>query len=167
MSRQLTRLGRKFGRLTTLEWLPKIQSYRCMCECGTEKIVKNAYLGCGTNSCGCLRRDESLKRGGGPRRMRCNEIGRYYRRNAVVRSLLWSLSIEQLEQIITRPCTYCGEVGSLGFDFTGVDRTDNSKGYTSDNVVPCCKRCNQARNDMSVDEFLQWVEKVYSHLKGV
>ncbi len=45
----------------------------------------------------------------------------------------------------------------------GVDRLDNAKGYTLENSVPCCKHCNIAKRSMTVDEFKQWISKVYAH----
>lgn len=44
--------------------------------------------------------------------------------------------------ILTKPCTYCGDTKRIG-----CDRIDNSKGHTMDNVVPCCVECNNVRND--------------------
>ena len=160
--RKNSRLGRKFGRLTTQEWLPKAKSYRCICDCGNTKVVKSAQLGWGVNSCGCLKKEEYLRRGGGPKNIRLNEIWRYYRRNATVRNLPWELTKEQFGALLVGHCHYCGGKGSLGFNFTGLDRLENTQGYILGNVVPCCKRCNQARNDMTVDEFLQWITKVYN-----
>jgi hypothetical protein len=42
------------------------------------------------------------------------------------------------------------------FLHNGIDRLDNALGYTTANSVPCCKPCNQAKNDRSVDEFRDW-----------
>jgi hypothetical protein len=39
-------------------------------------------------------------------------------------------------------------------------------GYTIENVVPCCKRCNQAKSDQSVVDFLAWIRRVYEHTTG-
>ena len=53
--------GRKIGRYTVLELLPKnnknYREYRCLCECGNIKIVKSKLLGRNSNSCGCLARE--------------------------------------------------------------------------------------------------------------
>ena len=35
----------------------------------------------------------------------------------------------------------------------GVDRVDNTKGYSVDNSVPCCKFCNTAKHTMSEGDF--------------
>lgn len=53
------------------------------------------------------------------------------------------------------PCHYCGagtESEKCPTSYR-LDRKDNAKGYTSDNVVPCCAQCNFIRGDvLSVDE---------------
>lgn len=53
-------IGEKFGLLTAIERLPNYQGrgrtyYRCLCECGNEKIVAGSGLVTGhTKTCGCL-----------------------------------------------------------------------------------------------------------------
>jgi len=37
----------------------------------------------------------------------------------------------------------------------GIDRWDNSQGYLADNVVPCCKDCNRAKNTRTPREFVE------------
>ena len=47
-------------------------------------------------------------------------------------------------------CIYCGETD---WRKLGLDRINNSKPHTEDNVVPCCRRCNIIRgNRFTVDE---------------
>ena len=43
----------------------------------------------------------------------------------------------------------------------GIDRVDSGKGYVINNVVPCCKYCNIAKGEMSREDFLKWVKRVY------
>ena len=63
------------------------------------------------------------------------------------------LSFEDYLQLIEGTnCSYCKRklLPSAG---GGLDRLDNSRGYTKDNVVPCCGICNIARGDnFSVEE---------------
>ena len=59
--------GKRFGRLVVLELSytdkKKRRSYwKCVCDCGTEKIVLRTNLGNSANSCGCFQREESSKR---------------------------------------------------------------------------------------------------------
>jgi len=52
------------------------------------------------------------------------------------------------ENIISKPCYYCGSTKNIG-----CDRIDNSRGHTEDNVIPSCYICNTVRNNhFSVDE---------------
>lgn len=55
-------VGQEFGRLTVSESVGSGKSL-CKCSCGNEKIVRTQYLLSGnTKSCGCLKRDLTLKR---------------------------------------------------------------------------------------------------------
>lgn len=58
------------------------------------------------------------------------------------------------ENITSKSCIYCGETHRIG-----CDRIDNSKGYTIDNVIPCCGDCNRIRsNKYSVEETIRFGE---------
>lgn len=54
------------------------------------------------------------------------------------------LTEDFIEEKIAQGCNYCGETQ---LQLT-LDRIDNSKGHTKENVVPCCIRCNLLRRDM-------------------
>ena len=97
------------------------------------------------------------------------------------------ITITDFANLIERPCAYCGITESdsskepysyrakqkeivsyhINLDYVyrhnGIDRIDSNKGYTLDNVLPCCKYCNAAKLDHSQTDFLEWVERVYSH----
>ena len=60
-------VGEKYGRLTVVE-LDRIQNrktyWKCVCDCGLTVIATGNNLRSGnTKSCGCLRREETAKRG--------------------------------------------------------------------------------------------------------
>lgn len=44
--------------------------------------------------------------------------------------------------------------------YNGVDRKDNSIGYTIDNCVTACKLCNYAKKAMSYDNFIDWLDRI-------
>ena len=46
------------------------------------------------------------------------------------------------------------------YTYNGIDRLDNSLGYTLDNVVASCWDCNRAKQDLTVGDFLIWVLRV-------
>ena len=51
---------------------------------------------------------------------------------------------------ITQECSYCGETEIR----MTLDRIDNDKGHTKDNVVPACIRCNYTRKNMPHEAWL-------------
>jgi hypothetical protein len=54
------------------------------------------------------------------------------------------------------------ETGSENKDnYLTLERLDNSKGYTDDNVVACCQRINQKKGELTIEEIVQ----IYKALK--
>jgi len=47
----------------------------------------------------------------------------------------------------------------------GIDRVDNSKGYSDTNCVPCCSECNHAKGTKSYGEFIKYLERITSYRK--
>jgi hypothetical protein len=87
-------------------------------------------------------------------------IGRY-KRGSQYRNHCWELTDDYAKTLMINPCYYCGldPIPS----FAGIDRSDNYKGYTVDNCVPCCKTCNFVKHTLSKDNFLCWAKRVYEH----
>jgi hypothetical protein len=94
------------------------------------------------------------------------------KKNAALREILWELTDEEARQMIIGECRYCGcpskvpiirdgKRSQLGVH--GIDRVDNSLGYTTGNCVTCCLACNRAKSEMTLDEFKCWITRVYSH----
>lgn len=57
----------------------------------------------------------------------------------------WLLTLAEFRLLIILPCHYCGR--ELERSGSGLDRKDTTRGYETDNVVPCCKRCNAVKMD--------------------
>lgn len=176
--------GQKFGKLLVLcvsndrvfdkngkSW----PSYNCICDCGNTVIVKSRSLYAKERrSCGCMtstkydRAFESTAR-------------RIYNREYADGDLLFEdfLIISQMN------CFYCG-VGPMQnqnvyrskindrnysdeflqrttFVYNGLDRVDNSMVHNLSNCVACCKNCNFAKRAMSLEEFKNWVCRVYNN----
>jgi hypothetical protein len=84
--------------------------------------------------------------------------------------LPFSLLKDEFRKLVVSNCTYCGvssaqvrhpnRGGNGDFVYNGIDRVDNSKGYSADNCVPCCKICNRAKRDMPQSEFFAWAERL-------
>ena len=71
---------------------------------------------------------------------------------AKLRDLEVGIDESRATKLFTRACFYCRIPAS---PFNGVDRYDNELGYTVENCVPCCTRCNRMKSDMSVDDFFR------------
>ena len=61
------------------------------------------------------------------------------------------------------PCEYCGDNSK----YNGIDRVDNSKGYTKDNSVPCCEKCNYGKNVYSATEYIEHCKRVADFRVGI
>jgi hypothetical protein len=79
----------------------------------------------------------------------------------------FGLDYDEFKSFVTQPCFYCGSLGTPkrkgGSDpaiSNGIDRLDNRRGYYIDNIVPCCKLCNQAKKEMGVPDFLEHSRKI-------
>lgn len=77
------------------------------------------------------------------------------------KELDFELSIELYRTIVTTPCYYCGIIQDKGFN--GVDRTDSTKGYVPDNVLPCCQMCNFMKGSVPPNTFIHHVEHILTH----
>jgi hypothetical protein len=76
-------------------------------------------------------------------------------RSAKPKGLKIEITKEDVARMCVQLCYYCGEdPGETGVTF-GVDRVDNSVGYTVENSVTCCSVCNYAKKDLHVMDFIQ------------
>lgn len=73
-----------------------------------------------------------------------------YLRSAKTRELDFDLSPNQFMALWRADCVYCGEK----IDTIGIDRIDNSYGYTIDNVIPCCTNCNKMKMGQDLENFI-------------
>lgn len=71
---------------------------------------------------------------------------------------------QEYSWLMSQNCFYCGDTvaNKIG---ARLDRLDSSKAYTFDNVVTCCRECNVAKTNRSLERFTQWIDAVHSNLK--
>ena len=84
------------------------------------------------------------------------------RSSAKSRGLNINLDIAKYQYLIDNGCEFCG-IDLINEKGYCLDRVDNKKGYNIKNIVACCKVCNRAKNNMSVEDFFQWVNKISNH----
>ena len=100
-----------------------------------------------------------------------NTLLKCYRNAARKRDFEWSLTSEDFDLLTASTCHYCGvgpcrlkksEGRDRGQDYlyNGIDRLDNSLGYTRSNSLPCCSICNWAKHTMEYDTFISWLDRV-------
>jgi hypothetical protein len=167
--------GKRFGKLTATNRMKAIdnKSYRlCHCDCGKKSWVRTGdllrirFL----KSCGCTQRYNKLGEGRAAR----NAVLYDYKRHAIERGLVWRLTENQFDSFITSPCFFCGgEPLSIkrsknhtgDFIYNGIDRLNNKRGYVSGNVVTCCKICNRAKNNMTLNAFKAWIRAIRTNAR--
>lgn len=81
---------------------------------------------------------------------------RAYQNRAKKAEITFELTDVEFNEFWQNPCTYCGkEIQTIG-----LDRVDNSKGYTKSNVVSCCSICNALKGAGSVQDFLSRCQRI-------
>ena len=83
-----------------------------------------------------------------------------YKYKARCKNLPFELSKDDFCQLTNKPCYVCGKV-SNSTHTNGVDRYNNSFGYTHDNVNSCCKTCNFMKKDLTYENFIDKLVDIY------
>lgn len=91
-------------------------------------------------------------------------MGRYleYKRRGKRDDIEFNLTLEEFTSFWNLQCTYCG----ADIDGVGLDRTDNTLGYSMTNCVPCCSYCNRMKASRPLSEWLGHLRKVIAHVEG-
>jgi hypothetical protein len=141
------------------------------CSCGKQKAVLGTTLrNTKVVSCGHSRGFRALPNHIAAINLRFGQ----YAKSAARMERVFSLTREQFAAMLTQDCTYCGVppaslVKARGkhqadFRYNGVDRVDNSLGYTPDNCVACCATCNLMKRGMSVTDFVSHARRIASYV---
>lgn len=182
-------VGSTYGCFTVVEVQPLYngQSSRlCMCNVCNELVrislanLKANYSKRSPNVCHRIRKhnkrrisDSSYTRG---RKRALVE----YKWNAKKRGISWELSDGEALALMGNDCHYCGSKPSLvqrdgrdkglhtmeKYTRNGIDRKNNSIGYTSNNCVPCCKQCNIAKGDLDYDQWTTWIDTIVEYQRA-
>lgn len=97
-----------------------------------------------------------------------------YKRNALLRKLVFELTRDDFNNLIQKDCHYCGSMPSRKVSyskefsgkllFNGIDRMQNHTGYTIENSVPCCTDCNFLKGSKDYNVFINKVIGIVNHL---
>lgn len=180
------KVGDVFNRLTVIKKLgkteyngksPKRTLFLCECSCGSIKEIDAGNLKKGVKSCGCLHK-EVARENGKKQRTKDGYIRHLQgecRRAAKNRGYVFELSFDDYKEIVIKDCFYCGQpptmrnlskvIVGIQIPTNGVDRKDNTKGYTLNNSVPCCSICNRMKLDLTEEDFYKHIERIYEFRK--
>lgn len=135
------------------------ETFICKCQCGNlfEASATELALDEITN-CGCIDLANS-------RLSDTKKLFRRYKHGAKRRKITFSLTFEQFTKLINGDCKYCGS-GPTGKDFkyTGIDRIDNTKGYSIGNCCSSCFTCNRAKSTLTKEEFLLHINQIHNYM---
>jgi len=172
---ELDLIGERFGLLLVIDRTEKRKNrsvvWRCKCDCGNWSEVTSDCLRRGkTKSCGC--RKDLIRKRKPYKDASLNALICKYKHKARKKKIPFELSKEEFRNITSKNCFYCGvepkqfdkNSGNFGiYVYNGIDRIDNEEGYVLDNCVPCCKTCNYAKNTLSINDFMAWIEQLVNY----
>lgn len=162
--------------------------WRVRCDCGDESVRESSAIttrGHSCKKCSDIKLSATMKAKGTlePGKSGFRALLSTYKHSAKSRSLVWDLTEDRFKDLTQQNCTYCGiepkqihnsywkgiSKEKLGFDaykYNGLDRIDSARGYTLDNVSPCCVMCNFAKRDHSREVFYEWARRVAKLSEG-
>ncbi len=168
--------GQRFSRLVVLGLADRRGAkyyWRVRCDCGKETVVRGGHLPV-TVSCGCAQIEAGRRVGLASRKppgvSTRNDVLSKYKKNARNRGYEFRLTPEEFFAMIELDCHYCGAKAdnpvrlknrsySLEWQIAGeikcggIDRQDNTKGYTIENCVPACAPCNYSKRDRPLSKW--------------
>lgn len=186
--RRILKDGTKFGKLTVIgesyRKKHKHSTWLCLCECAKKVIVRTTHLLEGrVLSCGCawhpLKSIESDKTA-------LKDLYRSYKSTAKKKGHLFELDLDVFKELTQSVCFYCNKSPNsvrkphprnnntvyrptqlTPYIYNGIDRKNNSMGYSRDNCVPCCKECNFLKSNRNLDEFIALIRTIELHTRNL
>lgn len=176
-------VGKVFGSWTVIE--PYItaggrKQWFCRCSCGSikgltkEYLIKRSKKEPGCRKCNKLKGLQTSEK---YIEFARSNLYRMYKFHANKRSINFNLDYDTFVSLTSGTCFYCGKEPQQQYVrhrktyksiymYNGIDRLDNSIGYTIENCVTCCKYCNFTKRDRTCFAFVDWVNRIYSNLKN-
>jgi len=159
--------------------------FKLQCTCGNVKLVPPSSLFGRKNHSmkQCAQCAQKIRTAAATRVTRINSFEAGFTRvfNSIYQRSLrmnveFNLDKELAKRLMQSDCHYCGcrpypveyrnglgRFNPTRFCYMGIDRVDSKRGYIDDNVVPCCKQCNIAKNAFTVTAFLAWARRLAEH----
>lgn len=174
-NRTTVSIGNKYFKLTVIDKAGKDKHcnllWKCLCDCGEQVIVKSTSLTMKvrpTRSCGCYQAEVRQLE---PGLAAANSLYRRYLKRDFDAHRISNLTMDAFLKLTKSPCFYCGSLPTQTLSFkttngeyvyNGIDRVDNSLGYSNTNVVACCGPCNYMKGTQTLQEFLDRIKTIYT-----
>lgn len=196
-SRLIDMVGQKYGKLTVIGPHKHIKDqynhsrtlWQCQCECGNKLWTNRDFLRrknkVQCKDCNLIMlannrkktKEEGLHFKLPSGEASFNHLFCTYKNNARNRNRIFTLTKEQFRILTKSNCTYCNRVPEMYFGeienngyymYNGIDRKNNSEGYTTENSLSCCSPCNKLKHILGYQQFLNHIKSIYMymHSKG-
>lgn len=173
--------GTKVGSLTILEATKERCSsgvvYNAACKCGNKRTIPSGTIRRAIRegykpSCNKCENSEIIITGN-PEEAALRFLYKQYKHSAKMRGYSFELSLDDFKSITKEDCVYCGvepkqvcktyNKGVNGeYTYNGLDRVDSNRGYELNNIKPCCGTCNTMKSNLTYEEFISHIKKVFS-----
>jgi len=163
--------------------------WNCECDCGNNHIVTGESLRSGkSKSCGCFLKEARHVKNKNSDREKAMLLLIYSplkKRHRQKFNNEKYIDFETFKSLSISNCFYCNSeplntqldvryetrggkkekliITDFVLKYNGIDRIDSSKGYELNNVVPCCKNCNSAKMELSINDFKNQIKKIYEY----
>jgi len=88
-----------------------------------------------------------------------------YRRNASIKGRQFALTQDEFTALVVSPCHYCEHY--MEGEIVGIDRVENTVGYTKENCVSACWVCNRMKHSYMQQFFIEHCHSIISKTRSV
>jgi hypothetical protein len=97
-------------------------------------------------------------------------------RGCARREIPCEITISEYAELTAGRCCYCNAAPfnmtkqrgkAANILYNGIDRVDNTLGYTRENLVTCCKLCNAMKSALGREAFLMHARRIVTHQTGL
>jgi hypothetical protein len=165
--------GMKFGMLTIVSWSVEKRRWLCKCDCGGETFAAITDMKSGKHvRCHCGAFGEKPTRQLPDDMGAKNRLFKRYQSNAREKGYDFNLSFDEVLYLTKQPCKYCGIAPSTPLNgtsnrvyyYNGIDRVNNTLGYSISNCVTACYMCNTSKNNFDIVDWTKWIQRLYNHM---
>ena len=126
--------------------------YQICCNCGMDFEKFMTGHNCPSKKCKICQEKQNIQDQKRKDRVRnyknenLKNLKKYFKQyisGALKRNYAMDLQFDDFEELVKKPCYYCDY--KIDDEINGIDRVDNTKGYTKENCVPCCEICNRIK----------------------